>query len=106
MSLKTYEHPNENHVVALHGSDTSYAVNLSPGAWVRDKYVENSVGVLIAVGDDFITVLWSRHRSGVIFTPEDFKPRKGIMTRYAKKLINQSFYGTITVSDLLASGST
>jgi hypothetical protein len=32
-----------------------------------------------------------------IFAPEDFTPRKGVMTRYAKKLVRSDFYGKIIV---------
>lgn len=34
---------------------------------------------------------------GVTFTPEDFKPRAGILTRYGKKAIRKDFYGTIRI---------
>jgi len=36
----------------------------------------------------------------LIYDPETFTPRKGIMTRYAKKMIRPEFYGRIFVSDL------
>lgn len=35
-----------------------------------------------------------------IYAPEDFTPRKGVMTRYAKKMVRSDFYGTVTVMDL------
>ena len=35
-----------------------------------------------------------------IYAPEDFTPRKGVMTRYAKKLVRSDFYGTVTVQDM------
>ena len=35
-----------------------------------------------------------------IYAAEDFTPRKGVMTRYAKKLIRSDFYGTVTVQDM------
>jgi len=35
-----------------------------------------------------------------IFAPEDFTPRKGVMTRYGKKMVRSDFYGTVTVADL------
>ncbi len=35
-----------------------------------------------------------------IYAPEDFTPRKGVMTRYAKQLVRSDFYGTVTVQDL------
>lgn len=36
-----------------------------------------------------------------IFGTEDFVPRKGIMTRYAKKMVRPDFYGLVIVADLL-----
>jgi len=35
-----------------------------------------------------------------IFAPEDFTPRKGVMTRYGKKMVRADFYGTVTVLNL------
>ena len=35
-----------------------------------------------------------------IFAPEDFTPRKGVMTRYGKNMVRSDFYGTVTVLDL------
>lgn len=35
-----------------------------------------------------------------IFAPEDFTPRKGVMTRYGKKMVRSDFYGIVTVLDL------
>jgi len=36
----------------------------------------------------------------LVYDPNTFTPRKGIMTRYAKKMIRPEFYGKIFVSDL------
>jgi hypothetical protein len=35
-----------------------------------------------------------------IFAPEDFTPRKGVMTRYGKKMVRNDFYGTVTVQNM------
>jgi len=35
-----------------------------------------------------------------IFAPDDFTPRKGVMTRYGKKLVRSDFYGRVTVINL------
>ena len=35
-----------------------------------------------------------------IFAPEDFTPRKGVMTRYGKKMVRADFYGTVTCIDM------
>tara|TARA_R100000152_G_C6780049_1_gene212351 strand:+ start:2138 stop:3868 length:1731 start_codon:yes stop_codon:yes gene_type:complete len=36
-----------------------------------------------------------------IFGTEDFVPRKGVMTRYAKKMVRPDMYGVVVVEDLL-----
>jgi len=36
-----------------------------------------------------------------IFGPEDFVPRKGVMTRYAKKMVRPDLYGLVIVQGLL-----
>ena len=36
-----------------------------------------------------------------IFGPEDFVPRKGVMTRYAKKMVRPDLYGLVIISGLL-----
>lgn len=35
-----------------------------------------------------------------IFAPEDFSPRKGVMTRYGKKMVRSDFYGVVQVLDM------
>lgn len=35
-----------------------------------------------------------------IFAQEDFTPRKGVMTRYGKKMVRSDFYGTVTCLDM------
>ena len=36
----------------------------------------------------------------LVYDPSDFTPRKGVMTRYAKKMIRPEFYGKIAVKDI------
>tara|TARA_R110000782_G_scaffold56136_1_gene117868 strand:+ start:9419 stop:11023 length:1605 start_codon:yes stop_codon:yes gene_type:complete len=36
----------------------------------------------------------------LVYDPETFTPRKGLMTRYAKKMIRPEFYGKIFIADL------
>lgn len=36
----------------------------------------------------------------VVYSQEDFTPRKGVMTRYGKKMVRADFYGTVTVLDM------
>ena len=35
-----------------------------------------------------------------IFAPEDFTPRKGVMTRYGKKMVRNDFFGTVTCMNM------
>jgi len=36
----------------------------------------------------------------LVYDPSNFTPRRGVMTRYAKKLVRPEFYGTIDIADL------
>jgi hypothetical protein len=36
----------------------------------------------------------------LVYDPTNFTPRKGVMTRYAKKMVRPEFYGKIFVKDL------
>jgi hypothetical protein len=36
----------------------------------------------------------------LVYDPVSFTPRKGIMTRYAKKMVRPDFYGKVVISDL------
>jgi hypothetical protein len=36
----------------------------------------------------------------VIYAQDDFTPRKGVMTRYGKKMVRSDFYATVTVMDM------
>jgi hypothetical protein len=36
----------------------------------------------------------------LVYDPTDFTPRKGVMTRYAKKVVRPEFYGKIYVKGL------
>ena len=36
----------------------------------------------------------------LVYDPTNFTPRKGVMTRYAKKMVRPEFYGTIKVAGL------
>ena len=36
----------------------------------------------------------------LVYDPDTFTPRKGLMTRYAKKMVRPEFYGKILISDL------
>jgi len=36
----------------------------------------------------------------LLYDPETFTPRKGLMTRYAKKMLRSEFFGKVEVADL------
>ena len=36
----------------------------------------------------------------LVYDPSSFTPRKGIMTRYAKKMVRPDFYGKVVISDM------
>jgi hypothetical protein len=36
----------------------------------------------------------------LVYDPSTFTPRKGIMTRYAKKMVRPDFYGKVIIADL------
>jgi len=36
----------------------------------------------------------------LVYDPTNFTPRKGVMTRYAKKIVRPEFYGTVVVADV------
>ena len=35
-----------------------------------------------------------------IYAPDDFSPRRGVMTRYGKKMVRRDFFGTVTLLDM------
>ena len=36
----------------------------------------------------------------LVYDPVSFTPKKGIMTRYAKKMVRPDFYGKLTIFDI------
>jgi hypothetical protein len=36
----------------------------------------------------------------LVYDPDNFTPRRGVMTRYAKKLVRPEFYGKIYIDGL------
>jgi len=36
----------------------------------------------------------------LVYDPTNFTPRKGVMTRYAKKMVRPEFYGKVYISGL------
>jgi len=36
----------------------------------------------------------------LVYDPKNFTPRKGVMTRYAKKMVRSEYYGDVTIADV------
>jgi hypothetical protein len=36
----------------------------------------------------------------LVYDPQNFTPRRGVMTRYAKKMVRPEYYGKILIKDL------
>jgi len=36
----------------------------------------------------------------LVYDPQNFTPRKGVMTRYAKKMVRSEFYGKVIIADI------
>lgn len=96
--LRTYNNPQDHQYVSVHSADVrvTLAVNMKPGDFVKHRSL-GGFGILVANGDDFITILWSQVPN--IPDPSDFAPRKDIITRYPR------FYGRISILDNVPSGS-
>ncbi len=130
-SLETFQHPLEDAIVSLNGN--LQGVHLPPGDWVRHKHRTGSMGILIANGDDFLVVLWSKrsnfeviNESGyvfapyvplivtsTIFVPKDFTPKDPLegfkltgFARYSKKSICKEFFGNVDISDIFKNSIT
>ena len=68
-TLKTYKYPGDMDIIA-YGSTNRPAVRCLPGDWVCTKFNSDSLGLLVANGDDFLLVLWSRPPERLRFFPD------------------------------------
>jgi len=97
--IRTYEHPHEMAIIAYESQREG--IHLKPGDWVRHSDRTGSKGMLIANTDDSLVVLWSIPPGPMtIIDPDDFKPRKSVMTRYGTSLVRHDYYGTIKIEDV------
>ena len=39
----------------------------------------------------------------LVYDPNNFTPRRGVMTRYAKKMVRPEFFGKVVIADLTSS---
>jgi hypothetical protein len=79
---------------------------------VVDPYFPRNVILVARIGSSFLESGYvyapyvPLQTTPTIFGPEDFVPRKGVMTRYAKKMVRPDMYGLVIVRGLLGeSGS-
>lgn len=69
----------------------------------KDPYLPQSICLLGHKGSSFMDTGYVYapyipfQLTPVVLDPDDFTPRKGIMTRYAKKVVNNRYYGLIRV---------
>jgi hypothetical protein len=74
---------------------------------VVDPYFPRNVILVARIGSSFLESGYvyapyvPLQTTPTIFGPEDFVPRKGVMTRYAKKMVRPDMYGLVIVRDLL-----
>jgi hypothetical protein len=90
---------------------TAGAVNVGTlsGKWdiMVDPYFPRNVILVGRKGSNFLEsgYVYSPYVplqvTPTIFGPEDFVPRKGVMTRYAKKMVRPDMYGLVIVENLL-----
>ena len=73
---------------------------------VVDPYFPRNVILVARIGSSFLESGYvyapyvPLQTTPTIFGPEDFVPRKGVMTRYAKKMVRPDMYGLVIVRDL------
>tara|TARA_R110001632_G_scaffold392_2_gene1284 strand:+ start:85 stop:1866 length:1782 start_codon:yes stop_codon:yes gene_type:complete len=74
---------------------------------IVDPYFPRNVMLVARIGSSFLESGYvyapyvPLQTTPTIFGPDDFTPRKGVMTRYAKKMVRPDMYGLVIVRDLL-----
>jgi hypothetical protein len=73
---------------------------------IVDPYFPRNVLLVARIGSSFLESGYvyapyvPLQTTPTIFGPEDFVPRKGVMTRYAKKMVRPDMYGLVVVRGL------
>jgi len=73
---------------------------------IVDPYFPRNVILVARIGSSFLESGYvyapyvPLQTTPTIFGPDDFVPRKGVMTRYAKKMVRPDMYGLVVVRDL------
>lgn len=79
---------------------------------IVDPYFPRNVVLVARIGSSFLESGYvyapyvPLQTTPTIFGPEDFVPRKGVMTRYAKKMVRPDMYGLVIVRGLLGEEGT
>ena len=74
---------------------------------IVDPYFPRQVILVARIGSSFLESGYvyapyvPLQTTPTIFGPDDFVPRKGVMTRYAKKMVRPDMYGLVICRDLL-----
>jgi hypothetical protein len=72
----------------------------------KDPYMPSNLMLIGHKGNNFMEAGYvyapyiPLQMTNVIYDADDFTPRKGVMTRFAKKMVNNKFYAVINVSNL------
>ena len=99
-------------VVNTDGDSAKFAMGVSKvGAFAsrfqvyKNPYMQENLILLGFRGNNFLETgaVYSPYipliQTPLVYDPINFTPRRGVMTRYAKKLVRPEFYGIILVSD-------
>lgn len=72
----------------------------------KNPYLESNVVLMGYRGDNFLETgaVYAPYvpliMTPLVYDPENFTPRRGVMTRYAKKMVRSEFYGRILIEGL------
>jgi len=72
----------------------------------KNPYMTNNVMLVGFRGNNFLETgaVYAPYipliQTPLVYDPVNFTPRRGVMTRYAKKMVRQEFYGTVVIADL------
>ena len=95
------------------GNKSSFAAGVQVSGTLQNRftvyknpYMTENTGLVGCRGSNFLETgaVYSPYvpliMTPLVYDPSDFTPRKGVMTRYAKKMIRPEFYGKIQCKDL------
>ena len=96
-----------------HGEDTKYNMGVQKMGAINNRYtvyknpyMTENVILMGYKGSQFLETgaVFAPYipliMTPLVYDPTSFTPRKGIMTRYAKKMVRPDFYGKVIISDM------